>query len=313
MKITVHESKTCEGYYTYVNSDEKATIKLWSKEMHGTTGIKPLDKSITMKSYHNNGTGKYWNAFYQLGSEVYENPSWAYNGTNYLGGIVESPVSDFVYATMNAAFTKKFPDLKVMRHPRGASLSGIWCGYSFSKHVELTLKIEWVGDYPDNEPRNLYRRKETSDYELIAKCFLCHYVLYVQPEGGSFEVYTKGDLNNVGFMGLVSEIRTALKKQKNLVSHGTPKIYKYSIFSPLSRSTELYSYANRLKSKIMDWAKTNGVAINGVTYTTDSDDSEVAAFRIDTYTGCSNAIAKFLEDEKKNAPGWLDYGISGLH
>ena len=76
---------------------------------------------------------------------------------------------------------------------------------------------------------------------------------------------------------------------------------------------ELYSYANRLKSKIMDWAKTNGVAINDVTYTTDSDDSEVATFRIDTYTECSNVIAKFLEDEKENAPGWVSYGISGLH
>ena len=89
--------------------------------------------------------------------------------------------------------------------------------------------------------------------------------------------------------------------------------YKYNLFSSLRFSDDLDRYADSLKAKLLKWAKENKVEIVAVDNTTDSDDDYKNTMWITTYGVYHSKIAKFLSNEKDNAPYWVDYGIMGLY
>lgn len=86
--------------------------------------------------------------------------------------------------------------------------------------------------------------------------------------------------------------------------------FGYSVWSSLSRETELWDYASKLEKKFKEWGKDKGISC---TTDSDHDDYAVVSFFITGRKSQYDDIEKFFKDQKAAAPYWVDYGIRGVY
>ena len=91
-------------------------------------------------------------------------------------------------------------------------------------------------------------------------------------------------------------------------------LFKYSIWSPLRYSDELWNYVEKYKRELTTWAEQNSKRGQKIEISTDSDqdDSYVIVFYIEAPRKFKDYLVNFFESKKADAPWWMDYGISGL-
>jgi len=90
--------------------------------------------------------------------------------------------------------------------------------------------------------------------------------------------------------------------------------FKYSVWSPLRYSDELWNYVGRYKRELDTWAVQNSKRGQKISIRTDSDhdDYYVVKFYIEAPRKFKDYLENFFESKKTDAPWWMDYGISGL-
>ena len=91
-------------------------------------------------------------------------------------------------------------------------------------------------------------------------------------------------------------------------------LFKYSIWSSLRYSDELWNYAGRYKKELETWGEQNSKRGRKIEIRTDSDhdDYYVIVFYIKAPRKFKDYLTNYFESKKKDAPWWMDYGISGL-
>lgn len=95
--------------------------------------------------------------------------------------------------------------------------------------------------------------------------------------------------------------------------------FKYTIWSPLRYSDELWNYAGRYERELKTWAEQNSkrgrkieIRTDSIRTDSDHDDYYVIAFYIKAPRKFEDYLTNFFESKKEDAPWWMDYGISGL-
>lgn len=91
-------------------------------------------------------------------------------------------------------------------------------------------------------------------------------------------------------------------------------LFKYSIWSSLRYSDQLWNYVEKYKRELTTWGEQNSERGRKIEIRTDSDQDDyyVIVFYIKAPRKFKDYIANFFESKKKDAPWWMDYGISGL-
>jgi hypothetical protein len=90
--------------------------------------------------------------------------------------------------------------------------------------------------------------------------------------------------------------------------------FKYSIWSPLRYSDELWNYAGRYERELKTWGEQNSKRGRKIEIRTDSDSDDyyVIVFYIKAPRKFKEYLENFFKSKKTGAPWWMDYGISGL-
>ena len=91
-------------------------------------------------------------------------------------------------------------------------------------------------------------------------------------------------------------------------------LFKYSIWSPLRYSDELWNYAGRYERELTTWAEQNSKRGQKIEIRTNSDhdDYYVIMFYIKAPRKFKDYLEDFFESKKDDAPWWMDYGLAGL-
>lgn len=91
-------------------------------------------------------------------------------------------------------------------------------------------------------------------------------------------------------------------------------LFKYTIGSSLRYSDELWNYAGRYERELKTWGEQNSKRGRKIEIRTDSDhdDYYIIVFYIKAPRKFKDYLTNYFESKKKDAPWWMDYGISGL-
>lgn len=102
--------------------------------------------------------------------------------------------------------------------------------------------------------------------------------------------------------------REKIRKENEMV------VFKYSIWSPLRYSDELWKWASKYEKELQAWGDKNSYRGHKITVSTDSDhdDYYVIKFYISAPRKFEEELKKYFESKKDAAPWWMDYGIRGL-
>lgn len=314
MKITIHERNLDASNFGLPPAKAEIFNRLRSEKVNNT-GIPRLDDIFGLEVATLDPKTVFWirDPWYLcVGNKEYKNPKWAVDRYNQITNVVnDHRLSGVVDDAIENYIASEFPDAKLVDV------------VDTSEYKWFLRPRRYIYDMGDSKlfmvlDVSLIHGNDVNGKDGDTKFFVmptipavtCTLYKGEYPQRGKYSLDKKYyEKENFNF----NKDMPKLESYINDVYQEFPKTYKYMIGSPLYRARDLENYGDTLERKLLQWAKENGVVINNVTQRTDHDDRYVDMFYIDTYNTHHDAIAKFLEYEKKNAPGWVGYGISGLH
>lgn len=310
LRIKVHEQNMDTSKFKLAPEVLAVFEKLKSSK-EDTTGIPGLSDivGLTVASWDGGNWVRYLFYFRVAGKE-YKNPSWATSkkGSELLTVVNDPHISKLLDDSVENFIRTELPQAElvdVIDRSDAIRPSRRYIYDMGDSRLYMTLDVGFKMNITDVQYKE--KKEYVAQYLPALECTLYEGAT----ESNGHWTFKDKCYNKMRFN--FSKDMPSLKEVIDDVYKKLPRTYSYMLASSLNRRDDLEQYGNKLKSRLSTWAKSNGIEIRDVRANTDHDDYYLYTLYIDTYNTYYKDIAKYLEDEKKNAPGWVDYGISGLH